>query len=89
MQSDTAGGRAGVTKFAELTGEMSAGEGRSSYRNVALQGGVLRGNGAIDVGGNGNLAGRLNLEIRSQVAQDRGSFAVTGSVQRPIVKRGG
>src|SRR4051812_7419375 len=89
MQSDTAGQRAGVTKFAELTGEMSAADSHSSYRNVALQGGVLRGNGGIDVGTNGVLAGRLNLEIRSQVAQDRGSFVVGGTVQRPSIKRGG
>ena len=89
MQSDTAGGRAGVTKFAELTGEMSAAGNNSSYRNVALQGGVLRGNGGVDVGANGTLNGRLSLEIRSQVAQDRGVFAVAGTVQRPIVKRGG
>jgi uncharacterized protein involved in outer membrane biogenesis len=89
MQSDTAGQRAGVTKFAELSGEMSAADGRSSYRNVALQGGVLRGNGGVDVGNGGNLAGRLALEIRSQVAQDRGAFVVTGTVQRPSIRRGG
>ena len=89
MQSDTAGGRAGVTKFAELTGEMSSSGSTSIYRNVALQGGVLRGNGTVDVGTNGSLSGHLNLEIRSQVAQDRGAFAVAGTVQRPMVKRGG
>ena len=89
MQSDTAAGRAGVTKFAELSGEMSAAGSTSAYRNLSLQGGVLRGNGVVDVGTNGNLSGHLNLEIRSQVAQDRGTFAVTGTVQRPIVKRGG
>ena len=33
--------------------------------------------------------GRLALEIRSQVAQDRGTFGVTGTVSRPIIKRGG
>ena len=29
------------------------------------------------------------LEIRSQVAQDRGAFNVTGTVGRPIIRRGG
>ena len=49
---------------------------------------MLRGNGSVDLGGNGALNGRLSLEIRSQVAQDRGSFVVTGNVQRPSIRRG-
>ena len=89
MQSDAAGQRAGVTKFAEMTGEFGAAEARSSFRQVNLQGGVLRGNGNFDVGNNGSLSGRASLEIRSQVAQDRGAFNVSGTVSRPIIKRGG
>jgi hypothetical protein len=89
MQSDAAGQRAGVTKFAELTGELSSADQRSSFRQVNLQGGVLRGTGNFDVGSNGSLAGRASLEIRSQVAQDRGSFGISGTVSRPIIKRGG
>ena len=89
MQSVDAAGRAGVTKFAELTGEVGAAEGRMSYRNLNLQGGVLRGAGGIDIAANSALSGRLTVEIRSNVAQDRGSFAVTGSVARPILRRGG
>jgi hypothetical protein len=89
MQSDAAGQRAGVTKFAELTGELTSADHRTSYRNIALQGGVLRGNGNIDVGANSALSGRLLLEIRSQVAQDKGAFSVSGTVGRPIIRRGG
>ena len=89
MQSDAAGQRAGVTKFIELTGEYAGAEHRASYRQIALQGGVLHGNGAVDVGNGSALSGRLSLEIRSQVAQDRGAFAITGTVARPIIKRGG
>jgi hypothetical protein len=89
MQSDAAGQRAGVTKFNEINGEFGASDHRSSFRQVNLQGGVLRGNGTFDVGTNGSLAGRASLEIRSQVAQDRGSFSVSGTVSRPIIKRGG
>jgi len=89
MQSDAAGQRAGVTKFIELTGEYAGLEHRASYKQVALQSGVLRGNGALEIGNNSGLAGHLALEIRSQVAQDRGSFSVSGTVGRPIVKRGG
>jgi hypothetical protein len=89
MQSDAAGQRAGVTKFAELTGEYAAAEHRIAYRQIVLQGGVLRGNGSFDLAQTGSLAGRLAIEIRSQVAQDRGSFVVSGTVARPIIKRGG
>jgi hypothetical protein len=89
MQSDTAGQRAGVTKFAELTGEFGRAEQRASFRQVSLQGGVLRGNGTVDIGANSSLAGHVALEIRSQVAQDRGAFNVSGTVSRPIIRRGG
>jgi len=89
MQSDAAGQRAGVTKFAELTGEYTGAEHRSAYRNVHLQGGVLRGAGSLEIGQSSALSGRATLEIRSQVAQDRGAFNVTGTVSRPITRRGG
>ena len=89
MQSDSAGTRAGVTKFAELSGEYGAAEQRSAFRQVSLQGGVLRGNGAFDVGANSNISGHVQLEIRSQVAQDRGAFNVSGTISRPIIRRGG
>jgi hypothetical protein len=89
MQSDSAGQRAGVTKFQELTGEYSGAEHRASYRSLGLQGGVLHGNGNVDIAANGALAGHANLEIRSQVAQDRGAFNVSGTVARPVIKRGG
>jgi len=89
MQSDAAGSRAGVTKFAELTGEYSGAEHRAAYKNINLQGGVLRGNGSVEIGQGSSLAGRATLEIRSQVAQDRGGFNVTGTVGRPIIRRGG
>jgi hypothetical protein len=89
MQSDTAGTRAGVTKFAELTGEYNKAETRAAFQKVNLQGGVLRGLGTVDVGANSSLTGKLALEIRSQIAQDRGAFNVSGTVSRPIVRRGG
>jgi hypothetical protein len=89
MQSSDAGSRAGVTKFAELTGDFAAADGRVAYRALNLQGGVLRGNGGIDIAANGALSGRLAVELRSNIAQDRGAFAVSGTVSRPILRRGG
>jgi uncharacterized protein involved in outer membrane biogenesis len=89
MQSDSAGSRAGVTKFNEVTGEFASVNHGASYKQVNLQGGVLRGQGQVDVGNNSALSGRVALEIRSQVAQDRGAFTLSGTVSRPIVRRGG
>jgi hypothetical protein len=89
MQSSDAGQRAGVTKFAELTGEYGAAEHRAAFKQVNLQSGVLRGNGAFELHPNSTLSGRATLEIRSQVAQDRGAFSVSGTVSRPVIRRGG
>jgi hypothetical protein len=89
MQSETAGSRAGVTRFQELSGEYGAADQRVAFRQVNLNGGVLRGSGAVDVGANSSVSGRVAVEIRSQVAQDRGAFSVSGSVSRPILRRGG
>ncbi|HEX4943358.1 MAG TPA: hypothetical protein VFV55_03330 [Usitatibacteraceae bacterium] len=89
MQSSDAAGRAGVTKIADLTGDYGVVDGRASFRNLNLHGGVLRGSGGIEIGANGALSGRLQVEIRSNIAQDRGSFAVSGTVAKPILRRGG
>ena len=88
MQSPEAGGR-GVTKFTELGGEIAAADGRISYKSLNLQGGVLRASGAVDVAPSGAVSGRLAVEIRSNVAQDRATFGVSGTVARPVLRRGG
>ena len=89
MNQGSAGQRAGVTKFQELTGEYAGADHRASYRQMGLLGGVLHGSGAVDIGANSALSGHASLEIRSQVAQDRGAFNISGTVARPVIKRGG
>jgi hypothetical protein len=89
MQSASSGGRGGVTKFQELSGQVAAASGAVAYSNVVLQGGVLRAGGNINVAPNSHVTGRLNVELRSNVAQDRGSFSLSGSVAKPQVARGG
>jgi hypothetical protein len=86
MQSESAGTRAGVTKFNEISGELASTDARTSFNRLALEGGVLRSNGNVEVA-QGAVAGRLQIEIRSRVASDRGSFSLSGSVSRPILKR--
>jgi hypothetical protein len=87
MQSESAGTRAGVTKYNEIAGELAYADHRSSLNRLSLEGGVLRSSGSVEVGQGGNLAGRLQIEMRSRVSSDRGSFSLTGSVSRPILKR--
>lgn len=90
MRSSDSAGRGGQTKFGELTGQLRAGDGLVRFEQVKLAGGVLLANGNITVNnGSGTLAGNVGAEIRSTVAQDRASFGVSGTVARPILKRGG
>jgi hypothetical protein len=82
------GGRGGATKFAELAGGLNVSGGEIRYNKLKLQGGVIQANGEVVVGAGEQLGGRINVELRSSVAQDRGSFGVSGTVQKPALKRG-
>ena len=83
------GGRGGATKFAELAGGLTVANGELRYNKLKLQGGVILANGEVVVGANDQLGGRIGVELRSSVAQDRGSFGISGTVQKPTLKRGG
>ena len=87
MQSESAGTRAGVTKYNEISGERAYAEHRSRLNRLGLEGGVLRSSGSLELGQGGSLTGRLQIEMRSKVSSDRGNFSLTGSVSRPILKR--
>ncbi|MEO8102066.1 MAG: AsmA-like C-terminal region-containing protein [Betaproteobacteria bacterium] len=80
----------GQSKFAELNGQLRIADGVIHYDKLKLTGGVLLANGNVNVvNSNSTLSGSVNAEIRSSVAQDRGTFNVTGKVARPALKRGG
>ena len=85
MQSDAAGQRAGgYAKFAELTGEYAGGEKRASFKQLTLQGGVLRGSGGVDIAG--NSAPRATSRSRSARRSRRiGAFThrQRGAAQHP------
>lgn len=84
----TPGSVGGQTKFADLTGALRVSEGVVRYEKLKLSNNLLQAGGALSVTmGNGNLAGGFSAEIRSNVAQDRGSFTVSGKTARPSVKR--
>ena len=80
----------GQSKFAELSGQLRVADGVIQYEKLKLTGGVLLANGNVRVVlSNSTISGGVSAEIRSSVAQDRGSFNVTGKVARPALKRGG
>ncbi len=90
MRSPDSGGRGGQSKFTELTGQLNATDGVIRYEKLKFSGGVLLANGNVVVGyDKGALSGNIVSEIRSKVAQDRAAFGLSGSVSRPVLKRGG
>lgn len=90
MRSPDSGGRGGQTKFSELTGQLRTVDAVTRFEKVRLSGGVLIANANVGVASaTGNLSGTINSEIRSNVAQDRAVFGLSGNVARPVLKRGG
>jgi hypothetical protein len=80
----------GQTKFGELTGKLRVSEGMVRFEAMKLSGGVLFAGGNVNVAyGKDSLGGTVTAEIRSNVAQDRAVFALSGSVARPVLRRGG
>ena len=88
IQSPAAGGtRGGKTKFDTLTGSVSINTGRYSYKQLQMTSGPLNANGAINVGGDGSIAGRLNAELGSKgLVVARGSLGITGSIRDPLLR---
>ena len=79
----------GQTKFAEFTGKVRISDGLVRYETMRMAGGVLFANGNVSVNyGKATVGGGVNAEIRSNVAQDRAVFTLSGTVARPALKRG-
>ena len=54
-----------------------------------LSGGVIHSNASMDIAANSVLSGRVSIELRSSVVADRGAFNLSGTVAKPVLKRGG
>ncbi len=91
MRTSGTGSTGGQNKFTEFSGLVKAADGVVRYEKLRMLGGVLIANGSITVTptatGRSSLSGGVAVEIRSAVAQDRGSFALSGSVANPVLKR--
>jgi hypothetical protein len=80
----------GQTKYAELATKVRVADNVIRFESLKLSGGVLFAGGNFSVATDkGALSGTLTAEIRSNVAQDRAVFGLSGTVARPVLKRGG
>jgi hypothetical protein len=88
IQSPVAGGtRGGKTKFDTLAGAVSIESGRYNYKQLQLASGPLNASGALNVGADGAIAGRINAELGSKgLVVARGALSVTGSVRDPLLR---
>ncbi|MGE0557290.1 MAG: AsmA-like C-terminal region-containing protein, partial [Burkholderiales bacterium] len=88
IQSPVPGGtRGGKTKFDTLAGAISAANGRISFKQLQLASGPLNASGAINVGNDGALSGRISAELGSRgLVVARGSLNVTGAVRDPLLR---
>jgi hypothetical protein len=73
----------GRTQFTELTGQASLASGTLSLRDMRLTAGLLNATGTLDVEPGGNLAGRINAELRNL----RGTFFIGGKLTEPQLRR--
>ena len=91
MRTSGTGSTGGQNKFTEFSGQVKIVDGVVRYEKLRMLGGVLIANGNITVTptptGRSALSGGVAVEIRSAVAQDRGSFTLSGSIANPALKR--
>jgi hypothetical protein len=88
IQSPIAGGtRGGRTKFDTLAGSVSISSGRYNYRQLQLNSGPLNASGALNIGADGALAGRVSAELGSKgLVVARGNLNIAGAVRDPLLR---
>jgi len=88
IQSPTASGnRGGKTRFDTISGALSANGGRYAYKQVQLTSGPLNASGALNIGTDSALAGRVNAELGSRgLVVARGNLGITGVLRDPVLR---
>ena len=67
-----------------MTGSIAADPARLQVRQMRVVAGLLNATGSLEVDGQGNLAGRLQAELR---AQARGGIQIGGTLREPQYRR--
>ncbi len=88
IQAPSASGtRGGKTKFDTLTGTLNFNGSRYNYRKLQLVSGPLNATGAISIGSDSALSGRINAELGSKgLVVARGGLNVVGAVRDPVLR---
>jgi hypothetical protein len=73
----------GRTEFSDLTGSGIYNKGAVTLRDIKIAAGLLTATGSADIDAGGGLSGRINAEIGPQ----RGSFALSGTMTEPVLKK--
>ncbi|MDP2323990.1 MAG: AsmA-like C-terminal region-containing protein, partial [Gammaproteobacteria bacterium] len=76
----------GATRFEEISGTVSVANNRYQYRNLRLSAGLLSATGGAEIAPDKDVSGRVAVELRSQAAQMRGNFNVTGNLKAIVLR---
>ncbi|MES1166916.1 MAG: hypothetical protein ABUL68_02845, partial [Pseudomonadota bacterium] len=76
----------GATRFEEITGTLALSGDRFQYRNLKLGSGLLSATGGFDVTPANDVSGKTYVELKSQAAQIRGNFSISGSLKAIVLK---
>jgi len=80
--------RGGKTAFNSLAGSLQIAQRNYSFRQLQLTSGPMNAKGSMDVGPNGELSGRISVELGSKtVIVARGNLAVTGNLKTPVLRQ--
>ena len=76
------GTRRGDTRFADLGGQFVYANGATQVRQLSLKQDTLHGQGMVDVGADGNVRGRLAVQLRLSTEQRRANLAFSGTLEQ-------
>ena len=80
------GVRGGKTLFAEFSGNLLYGSGGYQFKNMRLVSGPLSATGSAEISPDNQLAGRINVELKSGATFIKNSFTVSGNLNGLVLR---
>ncbi|MGH8710404.1 MAG: AsmA-like C-terminal region-containing protein [Burkholderiales bacterium] len=80
------GVRGGKTLFTEFSGNLSYGNGGYQFKDMRLVSGPLSATGSADISTGNQLAGRVNVELKSGATFIKNSFVVSGNINGLVLR---
>jgi hypothetical protein len=78
----------GVTNFERMSGKVRLSQEKSRFHDLNLSSGLMQSTGYLDVDGNGQLSGQLELQMKGSVNQTRMSVMISGTLSAPTLRAG-